>query len=279
MQNTRGIIEWLERLGVKPLSNMRNVTPPWEVDVWIPDKKIAIEYHGLYWHREAIVGQKRHQQKAIAAKEAGVSLIQVFSDEWEYKQEICKSLIKAKLGMSTRLFARKCKIVPVTGKEGREFFKENHLQGADSASVYLGLMHDSKLMCVMSFSKVSDGVWKISRFASTLGHNVIGGLSRLLSKFIKDYSPKTIETYANGRYSTGAAYAACGFEPSGLTPPGYFYTSSSGHFKKREPRQKYQVWKMKALGYTGTERNNGSAGAAQGVRCRSLEIHAFSLIK
>ena len=34
----------------KILRNRRNIISPYELDIYIPEKKVAIEYDGLYWH-------------------------------------------------------------------------------------------------------------------------------------------------------------------------------------------------------------------------------------
>ena len=36
------------------VENCRNIIKPYELDIYIPKKKIAIEYNGIYWHSTAL---------------------------------------------------------------------------------------------------------------------------------------------------------------------------------------------------------------------------------
>ena len=52
---------------------------------------------------------------------------------------------------------------------------------------------------------------------------MIGGASKLFNKFINDYHPKFILSYADRRYSDGGLYRALGFIQDGITKPNYIY--------------------------------------------------------
>ena len=54
---------------------------------------------------------------------------------------------------------------------------------------------------------------------------MIGGASKLLSYFIKQYKPKKIISYADRRWSDGNLYKKIGFNLVNLTHPSYFYTN------------------------------------------------------
>ena len=45
------IFEFIKLL-VYTEQRVRDIIPPYELDIYIPDKKIAIEYDGLHWHSE-----------------------------------------------------------------------------------------------------------------------------------------------------------------------------------------------------------------------------------
>ena len=234
--------------------NDRNIIKPYELDMWLPDVLVGVEYHGLYWHCERLKGKNFHRAKLAAANNAGISLLQFFEDEWARKPDIIKSMLLAKIGKSpNRLFARRCSVVSMSYSEGRNFFRENHLQGADSSSAYLGLSYDGSIVACASFT-ISRTAAKLQRFACLLYHSIPGAFSKLFSAFLKAYNNvNRVETYANLRYSNGGVYKACGFIELGMSPPGYFY-SKMGTSPVRESRQKYQVHKLKKLGYSGTER-------------------------
>lgn len=64
--------------------NDRTCISPYEVDFYIPSKKLAIEFNGAYWHSEKMgKSSKYHLDKFRKAKEKGIDLIHIW--EWEYR--------------------------------------------------------------------------------------------------------------------------------------------------------------------------------------------------
>ena len=41
----------------------RSLINPYELDIYLPEKKIAIEFNGLYWHGEKQKGKDYHEKK------------------------------------------------------------------------------------------------------------------------------------------------------------------------------------------------------------------------
>ena len=83
-------------------TSVRNVINPYELDIYLPDYKLAIEFHGIYWHSELSGGKGRnyHLNKLKLCKAKDVDLIQIFEDEWIQKKDIIISLIKNRLGLT-----------------------------------------------------------------------------------------------------------------------------------------------------------------------------------
>jgi len=218
-----------------------------EIDIYIEELKLGIEYNGLYWHSE-IGGNKDskyHQNKTLLAKSKGIHLIQIFEDEWFNKQDIVKSIILNKMGKSPiKIFARKCKIKEVENKIAKQFLFDNHLQ-CEINGTHIGLFYKDELVSMITmgksrFNKKYD--YEILRFCNKLNYSVTGGLSKLLKHFKKEYNPSSIITYADARYGEGKGYEKCGFIYKELSKPNYFYLNKQ---VCRESRMKYQKHKLK----------------------------------
>lgn len=65
-----------------------------EADIFIPARKVAIEYNGIYYHSEKFKGSKYHLNKFKHFKERGIDLIYIWEDEWHKNTSRCISLIK-----------------------------------------------------------------------------------------------------------------------------------------------------------------------------------------
>lgn len=100
------------------IPNDRSLIAPQELDVFIPEKYVAIEFNGVYWHSEECGKDKHyHYNKGLACKEKGVQLLQVWEDDWARNPELIKRMLAHKLGVDTskRAYGRntRVRIVPV----------------------------------------------------------------------------------------------------------------------------------------------------------------------
>jgi very-short-patch-repair endonuclease len=123
----------------------RSLLKPLEVDIYIPEKKLAIEFDGIYWHCDDILQNKNyHLNKTELCEKQGIQLIHIFENEWIYKQDIVKSRLKNLLGIYDKtIYARKCEIKEVNSKISKAFQEENHIQGSVNAKVSIGLYFEN----------------------------------------------------------------------------------------------------------------------------------------
>ena len=241
------LLEFVKSLNVGDvISGDRKLLYPKELDIVVPSKKIAIEYNGLFWHSDEIVGNSYHRFKTDEAERLGYQLIQVFEDEWIYKKEMVKSVIAAKFGKFDRTIgARKCEVRKLNHKVSEKFLNCNHLQGSVRCKVNLGLFFGDELVSLMTFSKPRFNKkydWELVRFCSKIGVSVIGGAEKLLKHFDKNYGG-SIMSYADRRYSDGSLYNRLGFTLDGFTNPNYFYVLN----QERLNRMKFQKHKLPQL--------------------------------
>ena len=225
-----------------------------ELDVYIPSKRVAIEFNGLYWHNSKFKDSNYHLDKLNDCEEKGIKLIQIFEDEWDNKQEITKSRLLNILNLTKRkIFARKTEIREVNSSLSMKFLRENHIQGELGSSIKLGLFYNNELVSLMTFGSLrknlgqtkKEGSWEVLRFCNKLNTTVDGGASKLFKNFIENYSPKEVITYADRRWSNGEMYKHLGFNFEENTKPSYFYVAN----KKRENRFKYRKSELIKQGF------------------------------
>jgi len=229
------------------IENDRKILEGKEIDILIPEINLGIEFNGLYHHNELFgTPNDYHINKTKVAKQKGIKLIHIFEDEWVNKQEIVKSILLAKMGkISNKIGARSCIIQQLDINQAKSFLKLNHLQGYSPAK-YLGLIYNNEIVCCLGIGKPrfnKNYEWEIIRFCNKLNTTVMGGMNKLLKYFIINYIPKSIITYADARYGTGASYLKCDFNFVHWSRPNYFYTKNS----IRESRMKYQKHKLPKL--------------------------------
>lgn len=227
------IYQWLIGLGVKADINAKGHLPDAkELDIWVPERRFAIEYQGLYWHSSAAPGFKRNREanKYWECQAAGIQLFTVFEDEWRDKPAVVKSMIKHRLGIKagTSVYARRCEVEQVDGGVARAFFDSNHLEGHVPATQYWALLHGDRPVAMASLRKHFTGEHELARLATAVDHHSPGAASRLLNLL-----PRPLISFSNNRIGRGAVYAGLGFtEVTASRVPGYFYTDG----KVRVPR-------------------------------------------
>jgi hypothetical protein len=228
----REIGEYIKSLNFDIITNDRNLIKPFELDIIIPNKKIAIEYCGLYWHSE-IQGKdkKYHLNKLNMCNEKGFRLITIFEDEWVNKQEIVKTRLNHILNtINDRIYARNCIINEISTKQANKFVETYHINGYSGSNIKLGAFFNNKLVAVMTFAKpsISKGrkdknsrIWEIGRFCSY--KPIIGIAGKFLKYFQKNYEWTEIFTFADRRWDTGDVYSKIGFTEIGNTVVNYWY--------------------------------------------------------
>ena len=216
------------------ITSDRKILKPYELDIYLPDLKLAFEFNGLYWHNELYKDKKYHLNKTEECLKKNIQLIHIWEDDWNFKQDIVKSMILNKLNKSSlKIYGRKTEIKEVTdNKLIKTFLNKNHLQGFIGSKVKLGLFYENELVSLMTFGEKrlimkskskSEFDYEMLRFCNKLNTNVIGGASKLFKFFIRNYNPKEIITYADRSHSNGNLYEKLGLNFIHKTQPNYFY--------------------------------------------------------
>ena len=237
----------------------RTVLDGKEIDIYIPDKNLAIELNGLYWHSEIYKNETYHQDKSVACIEKNIQMIHIWEDDWVEKKDVVKDIILSKFGLNKRIFARKCSIREVSPSDAREFIERNHLQGNINAKVRIGLYFGDELVEIATFGKLravmnmkgDDTQYELYRLCSKLGYNVIGGVSKIMKYFIEKYNPREMITYASFDISNGNAYDIV-FERVSLTKPGYYWSKGG----KKYNRFNFTKHKLVKMGFDKNKTEN-----------------------
>lgn len=211
--------------------NTRSVISPYELDIYIPHKNIAIEFNGLYWHSERQgKDENYHFSKWEACWKRGIQLLTVWEDEWRDKRLVIQSMIRHKLDISkqNKIYARKTLIQEITYSEARSFLDEYHVQGSVQATVYYGLFDKENNLCAVSSWQKNNNTLYLTRYATS--SIVVGGMGKMLSKgkeFAEKNSCTKIVTFADKQVSDGDLYEKLGFIRDKDIPPDYKYIVDS----------------------------------------------------
>ncbi len=217
-----------------------------DVDILFKNHNLAINCIELESHSEGkdfAIDRNYHLNQTNKCLEQGIQLLQIFEGE---DLELWLSMIKSRLGLSKRIFARKCIIKEVNSSDIKEFLDMNHIQGYIQSKVNIGLFYEDELVSVMTFSMPRFNKkyeYELIRFCSKRNYNIIGAASKLWKYFVNKYNPNSVITYANRRFSKGNVYTALGFTFIEAINPNYFYFKEGD--LELSSRVKFQKHKLK----------------------------------
>ena len=199
----------------------------YEIDIYIPDLKIGIEFNGIYWHSEKFKNKTYHYNKYLFFKNIDINIINIWEDDWILKKNLIKSILLNKIYLSpNKIYGRKCELKKI--KDTKQFLNDNHLQGWCQSSINLGLYYENELVSLMTFGKrkiSSKTQYELLRFCNKINYSVIGGASKLFKHFLNNYNNdnNTIYSYANLDISNGNLYEVLGFKKIGHTGINYWW--------------------------------------------------------
>lgn len=189
-----------------------------EIDIYVPERKLGIEFNGLYWHSDAKVDKLYHYNKMKFFESAGIQLIQIFEDEWiEHKNEIKNFFI--------RIFnINKLNIDACTTE-----IKEGEINLFYNSEIVAQLKYDDNQIIFLEYSK----------------YNIENAFGYLLDIYINIENPKTISTIADLRWvsENKNIYLNNGFNFQEYLPPDFMYTQDRRRFKENIQNKKYRrIW-------------------------------------
>lgn len=216
-----------EELHVENIVTNKKILEGQEIDIYLPDYKIGIEFNGTFWHSDLFKEKNYHLNKSKLAEKLGIRLIHIYQYEWDNNKikEKIKQLLRIANGkVENKIYARKCEVKQIMNREAKSFNEATHLQGHRNAQVTYGLFYKDELVQLMSFSRTKynknlkdENSWEIIRGCPGSNNIVIGGVSKLFSHFVKDYNPSIVFSYCDFNKFNGRSYEELGMKFIGYT--------------------------------------------------------------
>ena len=212
-----------------------------ELDIYLPDLKLAIEFNGTYYHSTKFKDKNYHLSKTKECNSKGIKLIHIWDTDWIYKKNIIKSIILNEFKSNyVKIYARKCVLKEISSSDACKFLTDNHLQGNVNAKYKYGLFYSHELVSIMTFGPLRKNLgqnskedhYELLRFCNRINTSVIGGASKLFSHFVNKHKPRYIISYANRDWSEGNLYRQLKMVEQIPTPVGYSYYKSKIRYNR-----------------------------------------------
>jgi hypothetical protein len=218
--------------GINIERKIRKLIYPFEIDLYLPDYKIAIEFNGLYWHSELNGKDSNyHLNKTELCEKKGIQLIHIFEDEWLNNCDNTKNKLKNILDIiDMSIDAELCEI------------KEINIQKLNNA-IELGLFYNNELISNMIFiHKEEEDEYELLQYNTKFKFDD-GGM-KLFLYFLNEYNPMKVISYVDRRWNTfikETIYDRLNFKLILSTKPTYWYIIN----RARECKSNYDISKLK----------------------------------
>lgn len=267
------IMEFIKSFGIDCVHRDRSVLNGRELDIYVPSKKIAIEYNGNYWHTDKYIESTKHHDKMIACLNRGVRLVQIFEDEFVYRKEAVFNELKLLLGVfveEQKGIETKYDVKFIDRNTAMSFLNHYSVFGFVPSTLYVGAFNGADLVTVMSFSKerASLDTWRLTRAAMNANYSCQGVCETMFNFFLQNNDCSEIKVFADRRWTIDEEnniYRELGFEFERYIKPQYTFFNQKvnryarfnvASFRKKELSRKYGFSSemtrdemLKALGY------------------------------
>ena len=193
-----------------------------ELDVYLPDAGIAFEFNGVHWHSERRGrGAASHIAKVNKCADAGISLIQIWEDDWCNRRGAAEHLMLRKLGIVPNVSGEELVVCVTDEDSAREFMESTHVHGFVEGSEYLAAKRGEDVRAVVVLQTHPDSI-EIIRYAST----VSGAFNTVLDTVVgraEELNAKTIITHSDNEISSGNTFSRNGFSRIGNVEPVFKY--------------------------------------------------------
>jgi hypothetical protein len=196
----------------KILTNDRKIISPKELDIYLPELKLAIEYNGTYWHGYRVDTiqnfanfKKNIEMKRLECQKLGIRLITIDECDWLNKSEVIKRFILDQILPRQKIYARNCIIKRIDINTARDFCEYYHVNGYRNGSEKFGLYYKNELLIVAVFAKYKND-YECIRLCYKTGFDVIGGWAKIQKHFGKRFLHYINLKYFSGENKTGVGY-------------------------------------------------------------------------
>lgn len=227
----------------------------YELDIYIPDKKVGIEYNGNYWHSLKNREKNYHYNKSKHFEEKGIRVIHIWEYEWDNPRQrpILENIIKNALGLNDKtIYARKCKIEVRPSASMKDFFQKNNIQGFRGGKFAICLVYENEVVMAYMMGHCFFGKgkyeWEVIRGATKLGYNVVGGASKIWNYFLAEYNPTNCVYYIDYNYFNGNSLPYLGLTYIKSQAGFKNWWVKTNEVKNREPLRHKEIMRLQALG-------------------------------
>jgi hypothetical protein len=220
------VFDYIKGLGIVAEERDRKQIAPKELDIYMPELNMAVEYCGLRWHGEKLCKDKaelKHITKLQLCRKKGIELITIFSDEWLNKKEQVKSYLMRMFGLVENIVSvDNCVKRRIDDKIAKQFHILNSIHDFINGEHYGSYLND-ELLSIATFSNRIDSNVEIRAYVEKTNYSINGGIKEVIARYkIDNPQVNQITAYSDNRWPN-EQYGLAGFELDSHYDPAVYY--------------------------------------------------------
>jgi hypothetical protein len=231
------IIEFLQEHDINIISNERNLLDGFEVDIYLPNYNIGIEYNGAYFHSE-YNGKKDinyHKAKTNLLESKNIKLIHLFDSDINNNIDKVKKMLLDFIGINLISITENDYIIEYINEETKNnFISDNSINIIDVSKYNIGCLVNKEIVSLMCFDFYDNEII-INNYINKLGYKIENDYKLIFNKIKSEFDVKIFKGYYNKLWNNfeNNIFEKLGFIKNKNTDPDFYYIKFSGSDKNR----------------------------------------------
>lgn len=221
----QNIVDMISGYGIKVEQQYPIAGGKYLLDTYLPEKGIAFEYNGIYWHSAEKRGLTYHEDKYSMSSKFGITLYNIWSDDYDRNPDLVCKLIKKKIQpVLSDLSPKEFDLSFIDREAAEPFILKNSLVPLQDyqysgESEYIGIFLNGLLAATAQLREIDDNTIEIYGYCELLS---VPEKERLIEEFCKTNTGYSIIRVVHEISSIGDLLNRMGTLWKTLPPKGYF---------------------------------------------------------
>lgn len=224
--------DWLSQFirqhyDVKVIQGACNIIKGYKFDIYLPDRKIAINCNKTYIQDKEYNNAFYNINVTKECIKHNIRLISIFEYEWQHTKDKIEQYLLHELGLDQKaLYIGKCEARKVDNVTAMDFCEAYNLNGSTAFSLSIGLYHNNELVELLAFGEPKrtqfNGL-ELLRHCVKTGYFINNGINKLFEQFKKIMPNTNVVTYIDMLKFTSKDYEQLSFKYQCTLEPDYVY--------------------------------------------------------
>lgn len=220
------LVEWIQTIySGSIIENDKHLISPKELDLVLPDLRLAIEFNGLYWHQTDYKPDLYHQLKSDLCEQKGFKLIHVFEDRWNVNSSLIRQQLARICNPASLDRCTDYQLSTLNLEQAKAFISTYSFDAVEDTDSFIGVIYRNQIVGVLSYAIDSASVCHIHSYCSSPQLYIVDGLKTMLQRLQEMYNIQQYEHIVDRRFPVYDEFIENEFIVSCILPPKTWYWS------------------------------------------------------